>query len=450
MSYVKPIATRRSQSGITLVLISLIMLILIGMGAFAMDLNHQVLNKARLQNAVDSAALASAIVADDTDDLNLAEAAAIEALKSFAESFGNQELAAKAEEGMAGTISITFSNTKEKGSFYKASFLFPDGSSPLDSEEDIYVRVEVSGVSLTQFLSRIFGGGKSVSASAVAGLSSEIIESCNLAPMAVCGDKNKDSPSEVWGYNSSTYDPSLTKSPDMIHALKVGDQNNTAMGPGNFQLIDFKQGTFSDEDVKNGNDGGGAALVRQAMAGGYDGCAIVGKEVTTKPGNSIGPVAQGINTRLNYFTGPIQKGGDVKPDEYVEEAKINTEEVDGKLKVVSSDFYYADYLDCVQNGAGCETKSLMNELESEPGRRILRIPIVDCTADSTGKTEFDVLGFGCFFLMKKVANNASEDANVFGQFLYGCPINNGSTGIESSTSGQYRIQLYKDPYSGAS
>ena len=37
-----PIATKRSQQGVTLVLISLIMLILIGMGAFAMDLNHQV------------------------------------------------------------------------------------------------------------------------------------------------------------------------------------------------------------------------------------------------------------------------------------------------------------------------------------------------------------------------------------------------------------------------
>lgn len=44
-----PIAMKRSQQGITLVLISLIMLILIGMGALAMDLNHQVLNKARLQ-----------------------------------------------------------------------------------------------------------------------------------------------------------------------------------------------------------------------------------------------------------------------------------------------------------------------------------------------------------------------------------------------------------------
>ncbi len=445
MSYVKPIATRRSQSGITLVLISLIMLILIGMGAFAIDLNHQVLNKARLQNAVDSAALASALVADDTNNLVLAEEAAIETLKSFAESSGNQELVAKAEEGMAGTISITFSNSKAKDTFYPAS------SALLDSEEDIYVRVEVSGVSLTQFLSRIFGGGKSVSASAVAGLSSEIIESCNLAPMAVCGVDNENG---FWGYEPEGYDPTdpTFNKPERVHGLKVGDQDNTDMGPGNFQLIDFSQGTFTDEDVKNGNDGGGAALVRQAMAGGYNGCAIVGKEVTTKPGNSVGPVAQGINTRLNDFTGPIQKGGDIKPDEYVKEATIGTAEVDGKLKVVSSDFYYSDYVNCVKNDVGCETKSLMQESASEPGRRILRIPIVDCTTESTGKTEFDVLGFGCFFLMKTVDGNSGKksDNNVFGQFLYDCPINNGSTGIESSTSGQYRIQLYKDPYSGAS
>lgn len=87
-----PKSLKGAQKGITLVLISLILLILIGMGAFAMDLNHQVLNKARLQNAVDSAALAAAVVADDTGDVDLAETAAVQALTSFAAASGNQEL----------------------------------------------------------------------------------------------------------------------------------------------------------------------------------------------------------------------------------------------------------------------------------------------------------------------------------------------------------------------
>ena len=57
-------ATRRTQKGITLVLISMVLLILLGMAAFGIDLNHQVLNKTRLQNAVDAAALAGAVVVD--------------------------------------------------------------------------------------------------------------------------------------------------------------------------------------------------------------------------------------------------------------------------------------------------------------------------------------------------------------------------------------------------
>ncbi|TON77198.1 hypothetical protein CGH50_29715, partial [Vibrio parahaemolyticus] len=65
-------ATRRTQKGITLVLISMVLLILLGVAAFGIDLNHQVLNKTRLQNAVDTAALAGAVVADKTEDVDQA------------------------------------------------------------------------------------------------------------------------------------------------------------------------------------------------------------------------------------------------------------------------------------------------------------------------------------------------------------------------------------------
>ncbi|MGR5407982.1 pilus assembly protein TadG-related protein [Vibrio sp. PNB22_8_1] len=435
MRYGKSIATKHSQRGITLVLISLIMLILIGMGAFAIDLNHQVLNKTRLQNAVDSAALASAVVADDTGNALLAKSAAVAALTSFAAASGNQELVYGEEN-----ISITFSNDLQ-------TFVDADSFS-LGSDSDIYIRVAVSDVSLTQYLSYIFGVGKDVSASAVAGPSAAATMSCNIAPMAVCGDKN--STDDAWGYNPNGYDPSVTRNPSTIHALKVGDQNNTAMGPGNFQLLDFNQGEFEEDEEDNngngngngnGNDGGGggAAIVRQALAGGYNGCAAIGDTVITKPGNSVGPVAQGLNTRLNDFSGPIQNDGTVLPDVYVKEATLTkTNDV-----IETSDFYFADYVTC--KDGGCDGTYPTNGVAE---RRILRIPIVDCTADSTGKTEFDVLGLGCFFLLQRVDN--SGQADVYGQFLEECIIKNGSTGINPTNNGPYRIQLYKDPLSEAS
>ncbi|WP_243974557.1 pilus assembly protein TadG-related protein [Vibrio natriegens] len=434
-----PKSLKGAQKGITLVLISLILLILIGMGAFAMDLNHQVLNKARLQNAVDSAALAAAVVADDTGDVDLAETAAVQALTSFAAASGNQELVYTAEN-----IAVTFSNDKQ-------TFVDADSFS-FSADDDIYVRVAVSDVSLTQYLAFVFNVGKSVSASAVAGPSAGIAYACNIMPMAVCGLDNGNG---FWGYEPDGYDPTdpSFNSPSRIHGLKVGDQNNTDMGPGNFQLIDFNQSTVEEIEEEtnsnngndNGNDGGGAALVRQAMAGAYNGCATIGKTVITKPGGSFGPVAQGINTRLNDFSGPIKAGGDVKPDIYVKEANL---EVDGNGSVTSSDFYFTDYESC-KNG-GCDGSSVYPS-DGVEDRRILTVPIVDCTEDSTGKTEFTILGFGCYFLMQKVDGNAGQDeGNIFGQFLYDCPINNGSTSVEPSDSGFYRIQLYKDPLSGAS
>lgn len=427
MGYIRPIATRRSQSGITLVLISLIMLILIGMGAFAMDLNHQVLNKARLQNAVDSAALAAAVVADDTSDVDLAEAAAINALNSFAGATGNQELVYTSED-----ISVTFSNDKQ-------SFVDADSFSFSSEDDDIYVRVAVSDVSLTQYLAFVFNVGKNVSASAVAGPSSGITYSCNISPMAVCGDPTA-SEGQVWGYNPDGYDPEKTTEPSTIKALKVGSTSDTDMGPGNFQLIDFGQ----DPDAP----GGGAALIKDALAGKYNACATIGTTVKTKPGGNVGPVADGLNPRLNIYppgNGNIDET--VLPDIYVKQANLSKDPDTGD--VTGSDFYYKDYNDCK---SGCEGEVLADyPSNGTVDRRILRVPIVQCT-DSGGTTGLNILGFGCFFLLKAVDGNNSvnSDSNVYGQFLYECPINNGSTGVEPSDSGFYRIQLYKDPLSGAS
>jgi Flp pilus assembly protein TadG len=422
-----PIRLKGAQKGITLVLISLILLILIGMGAFAMDLNHQVLNKARLQNAVDSAALAAAVVADDTGDVGLAETAAIQALNSFAAASGNQELVYTTEN-----ISVTFSKDKLPNSFVDAgSFSFGD-------DEDIYVRVAVSDVSLTQYLAFVFNVGKSVSASAVAGPSSAINYSCNITPMAVCGDPTK-SGEQVWGYNPNGYDPETVKDPSTINALKVGNPSDTNMGPGNFQLLDFGQ----DPNAT----GGGAALVKDALSGKYNACATIGETVKTKPGGTVGPVAAGLNPRLNVHppgNGNIDET--VLPDIYVKQAVISK---DASGAIISSDFYFKDYNDCKAGGCGGVDSDYPSNGTIE--RRILRVPIVDCT-DEGGTSYLDLLGFGCFFLLKEVAGNSGQasDDNVYGQFLYDCPIKNGSTGVESSDTGFYRIQLYKDPLSGAS
>jgi len=424
-------APRRKQHGITLVLITLVMLFLLGMAGFSIDLNHQVLNKTRLQNAVDSAALSAAVVADETGDVELAEAAARSTLASFSGESGNDQLAIDGD-----LTTVTFS-------FNLETFSLAGAFSPPAGNEDIYVRVSVQDIELSQFLSYLFGLDKNVSASAVAGRSAAITEVCNITPIAMCGDPSGDV-DDAWGYQQEGVDILNTahNSPDQIHEVKIGSKSGTEMGPGNFHLLDFGQG--------GGGGKGGSALVRQALAGAYNGCAAVGDTVLTKPGNSIGPVAQGLNTRLNKFQGPMKDDGTIPPDKYVKEPNSSDRAKEGES--YTGDFYYSNYVQQLascqspEGGGSCDQGSYLPEKGSS-GRRILRIPIVNCT-DAGGKTTYDVLGFGCFFLLQSVGQSGSS--SVFGQFLFDCLINNGSTGLEPEDAGLYRIQLYKDPFSGAS
>ncbi|ROV60105.1 hypothetical protein EGH82_10510 [Vibrio ponticus] len=425
-------ASMAKQRGITLVLLSVVMMFLLGMAGFSIDLNHQVLNKTRLQNAVDSAALSAAVVADETGNVTQAEIAARATLASFIAETGNVELGITTE-----STTVTFSYDLE-------TFTSAAAFSPPSGDDDIYVRVLVEDIDLNQFISYIFGFEKNVSASAVAGRSAAINQVCNITPIAMCGDP-LGSATDAWGYQQAGVDILNTahNSPNQIHEVKIGSQSGSEMGPGNFHLLDFGQSGGGGSGGAGGS-GGGSALVRDALSGAYNGCATLGENVTTKPGNSVGPVAQGLNTRLNQYQGPVD--GSVPPDKYVKQPATKAQ----PGEEYAGDFYYSNYVQqlasCQGGGGNCDQGSYLPDSGSN-GRRVLRIPIVDCT-DAGGKTDFDVLGFGCFFLLQAVEQ--SGQGSVFGQFLYDCMINNGSTGLEPEDAGLYRIQLYKDPFSGAS
>ncbi len=428
MRRLKPIATRRSQQGITLVLISFIMLILIGMGAFAMDLNHQVLNKARLQNAVDSAALASAVVADDTTDVDLAKAAAVEALNSFASGSGNQELVYTSED-----ISVTFSTDKQ-------TFVEADKFT-LGTDSDIYVRVAVSDMSLTQYLGFIFGIGKNVSASAVAGPSAPISSTCNISPIAMCGDGTLTD--LAWGYIPSSnpnYDAKTDKIADTVHVLKPSGHKDGGIGAGNYHLLDF---------------GSGKNTVRDLLAGVSDTCISVGDTVETETGKGTGPVAQGLNTRFDPASNNTTEAGEqIKSDKYLEESNVTYENYQSEYENDTENaFYYKDYYDSLTSceaGGACDSQYY--QASGQIDRRVLRVPIVDCNSapKSGGKMDLKILGLGCFFITQQVENKGNE-SEIYGQFLEDCTVKNASTGVDpSDTIGPYKIQLYKDPLSGES
>lgn len=389
------------QSGITTILITMILAVFLFFTALAVDVNHALLNKTRLQNGVDAAALAAAVKVSAGETDAVAEATAISTISAMFAAQGNTELVIPAE-----SISITFSNDPQ------------DFASSYDSNGDTYVRVSVTDVPLTSYFLGYFGVDKESGAAAVAGPSSTLIYACNIVPIAVCADTSSG-PNDFLGYNFQ-----------QVYELKVADQNSSEMGPGNFQLLDF---------------GSGASTVRSALAGGYEQCVDISNSAQTKPGASVGPVGQGLNTRFGVYSGGGVSSDQYPPDVYVQEPSTPaTTDSDGNV-VYDNSFLYSDY---ELGAAGCDGSASGSCTAGEAGRRILPVPMVDCDGAGGGTETLPITAIGCFFLIQQAPSNNGAKQGVYGEFLEDCTVTNGSTGTTPNAEGIFKIQLYKDPLSG--
>ncbi len=85
-------AAARDQRGAALILVVVGMVAILGVVGLALDSGHAMLNKTRLQNAVDAAALAAAKTLDQTADVALADAAADAMFALNAGNAGNREI----------------------------------------------------------------------------------------------------------------------------------------------------------------------------------------------------------------------------------------------------------------------------------------------------------------------------------------------------------------------
>ncbi|MCY9873310.1 TadE/TadG family type IV pilus assembly protein [Vibrio barjaei] len=395
--------SRRNQKGLTLVLITMVLVVFLVFAAFAVDVNHALLSKTRLQNGVDAAALASAVKVSAGETDAVAQSIAIQTLTTMYAASGNTEIDIPAE-----SISVQFSNDPQ------------DFGSTYDDSLDTYIRVSVSDVPLNSYFLGYFGFDKAGAASAVAGPSSTIIYACNVVPMAVCAAPISGA-NDFLGYTFQT-----------VYELKVADKNATEMGPGNFQLLDF---------------GSGGSSVREYLAGGFVGCVDITSSVTTKPGASIGPVGQGLNTRFGDYSGGGMTSSTYPPDIYIKEPTTLAETDANGDVVYDNSWMHADY---ETESASCSGSASGSCTSGENGRRILPVPMVDCDGASGGTTELPLLAVGCFFLLQKAPNNNGAKDGVYGEFIEDCTITNGTTGVTPSSEGIFKIQLYRDPLSGES
>ncbi|GAM74413.1 von willebrand factor type A domain protein [Vibrio ishigakensis] len=397
----------RKQSGLVVVLFTLSLLVLMGFAALAIDINHIILNKSRVQNSVDSAALSASIALEKGVTVEKAAEAAVDTIKAMAKSAGNDEL----DLDVIGLSSNSVATKEYKyqsndGTLVTVQFsnnpiTFP-AVNALSTAEDIYTRVSVDGHGLQSFLIQIFGINKSVKASAVSGRSSGVQNSSNLAPIGVC-----EQGSTNYGYDIGTEYQLAGKTSgnsggnsSCKNKNKCDEEPNSGdIGSGNYNYLRL-------DGYGNGADGLGDALGGKApgeFADGETGVYFIDGTVDTKPGVNNGPVT-GFNSRWN------QEDGFPAPD--TDTTATNYSEYNGN------------------------------------GRRTFVVPVVDCSGNTNGAKPVTIMGFACFFLTQEYDK---KDKIIYGEFYtQGCTVPNGGGGLNPTATGPYKIQLYRDLATGAS
>jgi len=434
---------RRRQRGVVMPLVVIGLLAIIAMAGLAIDSSHAFVNKTRLQNMVDAAALAAAKDYDETADIFVATAAANNTFGLNTDGIGNFEIDGEYDSGNI-TVLVQYSET-----------LNPFVSTGIGP----YVRVIASGFDMATGLSAVLGiGNIGVGASAVAGPSPTIDYACNIAPMVVCANEEEeggeDEESDYYGFKQ-----------DDLMVLKPSPGEHGDVGPGNYKLLRL--------------DCPGGACIRDSMAGVYDACASTNQDVDTEPGVTAGPTSQGFNTRFGEYSGPVDPA-DYPPDVIIQETQplLDTQQVEDPVgsgtfvdqicwgpcinagpeppsvanpptNLVESAtdpawdiFDYETYRDQTNNPA------VLKEYGGVPWRRVLAMPVANCSGDQSGQSTLTVIGFACYFMLQKIGGGV--DKNIFGQFVEGC-LAGGTPGLNPGGGpGPYVIQLYKDPDSGDS
>ncbi|WP_271271346.1 TadE/TadG family type IV pilus assembly protein [Aliamphritea hakodatensis] len=414
----------KQQRGIVTVVVAVGLIALVAMVGLALDTGHLLLNKTRLQNAVDAAALSGArtlqlsVSAAPMDDARAAAIATFNANLS-------DELTSHAP-----VPTVTFSEDLTPGSFVAAT-----------AGEPNYIKVATPLVPLTSYLVQVVGvDDKPVGATAVAGFGSGA-SVCDLIPVMVCkGTQDPDTPTGFSEFDfsaglSAPFDPAT----DTV-TLKTGSGSgpDTDVGTGSFHLIDIP-------GLQGAND------IRYAFAESSN-CGDEGQEfeIDLAPGNKVGPTVQGINTRFGLYSGPLNGNSSDYPPDYANDTSHTPDCIGMDPDGLGSD---------PDNGTGpnacLDPRNYANYYNSPSSniqpedpryqRRMVKVPVGACDGSATGNDTVETLGFGCFLLTDPATQQGganSDSGSLRGVFMHECTPP--ATGVTQG-SGVTTIFLFKNP-----
>ncbi|ATG73442.1 hypothetical protein AN401_05825 [Zobellella denitrificans] len=437
----KALSHRKQQKGAVLILVTVALFVLLAFTALALDGGYLVLNKTRVQDAVDSAALSGAETLDKGGSHEDARAAVENTLVAIlaGDGFGRVNID---PAGLAEAVVVEFSHSVYNLAGDQYEF------TPTNDETARYIRVTLPSVPVDQFFSQLLVDIWQVGASAVAGASPTIQDPCQIIPLMMCtNDSNPPDPDNIPSDYNFGFNPSDENNRGDVVVIKV-PSNSTPVGPGNFLAVDL--GTS------------GAAGYREGLAGALTdaSCISPGDNITTETGNMIGPTGAGLNTRLGKYKSPMTEplsapveGGDdayyadcavpsLAPVLFSDSDFANTA---GSTKLTDPTTLaklqsYPDYV----NGTNSTSP---NTAHCVPKRRMVKVPVGNCSGVNQGKSNVPSMGTACMYLSQEVTGKGN-DQFIVAEFVKNCTAD--GVGNSNLNNGPYRLVLYKDGMEGDS
>jgi Flp pilus assembly protein TadG len=362
------------------VLSALFLFLAVGLGV---DLSHFYLAKTELQNAADAAALAGASALNLPNPGRIATAVdrAVTVMNLNKYNFNNKTFAVdRASLCHTGEACITFA--------INLSGPYVSEATATGAPTDIrFIKVTTPSVPVSViFAAPILGGSQPFDAKATAGLSVPGNVRFCMAPLsAVAPNPGQNFPAGAEGtcptsgiqhYTDGTPDCNPLKEfcKKCLYTIRSGPKDNPS--PGNYQILACA--------------GSGGNAVRDALAAYGDACKCGNVSpgdtigVDTKPGDTAGPVQDGLNVRFDDYKGAVKYSESVPPDTNI-----------------ASTITWAQY----QTGTPSATPS-------HPGvesRRVLIIPIVADSEFDNGRDIVHVGSLGGFFMQEPIGKKKNGD-----------------------------------------